>query len=104
MDKERYKCEHCGKYFFGYEAKRGVLRGSRGAINDTSMICPHCNEPTQGIIDNELCACGNVAVGNMIVPIGNVYAGLREATQKIPVCEYHKNKAKQQGHEIRPLF
>lgn len=39
----------------------------------------------------------------MVVPTG-AYAGLRPITQDIPVCEYHKGKAKKQGHDIKPLY
>jgi hypothetical protein len=44
--------------------------------------------------DNMKCKCGKEAYWYIMVPIYNVYAGLMNLHDRVPLCEYHKNKAK----------
>jgi hypothetical protein len=46
------------------------------------------------------CLCGNDAVATAYLPIGNIYAGVKEITGPNQVCAYHAQKAKDKGYRV----
>jgi len=46
------------------------------------------------------CLCGKDAVATAYLPIGNIYAGLKEVTEPHQVCGYHAQKAKEKGYTL----
>lgn len=46
------------------------------------------------------CLCGKPAVATAYLPMGNVWAGLREVNEPHQVCEYHAEKARNKGYVV----
>ena len=46
------------------------------------------------------CACGDIAIGYIILPMSNVYSGLRQVKVDEPVCAYHAGRSKLLGYKV----
>jgi len=46
------------------------------------------------------CLCGKEATHIADLPIGNIYAGLKEVTSPHTVCPYHAEKARAKGYHV----
>ena len=49
------------------------------------------------------CKCGDKAEYYIVVPFYNIYSGLDTVNEEIPLCNYHKNIAREAGHKIYVL-
>lgn len=49
------------------------------------------------------CRCGKPSIHVAYLPVPNAYAGLHQIVEPEPVCDYHAEKARKKGYEVKTL-